>query len=128
MKVLLERVFSTPQSDTSGTGYTIGHLYIDGVYVCDTLEDVDRGLDQEFSVEKNARMKIKGKTAIPVGSYKILMNVVSPRLSKQAFYVQYANGGRVPRLDNVESFSGVLIHVGNKPSDTDGCLLVVITR
>lgn len=25
--------------------YTIGKLFIDGVYFCDTMEDKDRGLD-----------------------------------------------------------------------------------
>ena len=31
--------------------YTIGKLYIDGEYFCDTLEDKDRGLSQSLSLE-----------------------------------------------------------------------------
>ena len=37
MKLVLERTFR-------GSAYTIGKLYVDGDYFCDTLEDVDRGL------------------------------------------------------------------------------------
>ena len=29
--------------------YTIGKMYIDGVYFCDTLEDKDRGLKQTMT-------------------------------------------------------------------------------
>jgi len=32
-----------------GPSYTIGHLYIDDKYFCDTLEDVDRGLTSKMS-------------------------------------------------------------------------------
>ncbi len=32
MKLLLKRIYK-------GDDYTIGKLYVDGVYVCDTLED-----------------------------------------------------------------------------------------
>lgn len=37
MEILLKRIAKKPN-------YTIGKLYIDGKYFCDTLEDKDRGL------------------------------------------------------------------------------------
>lgn len=90
--------------------YTIGILYVNGVRLCNTLEDAVRP------------EKIAGKTAIPKGSYRVLMNVKSPKYQDRAWAKPY--GGIVPRLRNVPNFSGVLIHVGNTAADTDGCILV----
>lgn len=98
------------------TNYTISKMYIDGVYCCDVLEDTVRDLSKCH--------KIKGITAIPKGRYKVRMDIQSPRFGGQAFYKQYANGGRLPRLCDVPQFEGVLIHCGNNDKDTEGCLLV----
>ena len=43
--------------------YTIGKLYVDGVYVCDTIEDKVRVLN-------SAKDKVYGFTAIPRGEYR----------------------------------------------------------
>lgn len=104
-------------------GYTIGRLYIDGRYVCDTLEDRDRGLSQDDELVDIKSVKVKGKTAIPVGTYRVLLDVVSPRFGGKSFYKEVCRGC-VPRLQNVPGFEGVLIHVGNTAEDTDGCILV----
>ena len=103
--------------------YTIGKLYIDGVYFCDTIEDTDRGLTQDMPISEISRKKIAGKTAIPSGTYNLDMNTISPRFSKISFYKNLCNG-RVPRLLNVPGFAGVLIHVGNTAKDSEGCILV----
>jgi hypothetical protein len=103
--------------------YTIGHLYVDGSYICDTLEDTDRMLDSSMSLDQIAKIKVKGMTAMPTGRYKVLMNIVSPKYSKSKYYMNICKG-RVPRLDNVPGYSGVLIHVGNTAADTEGCLLL----
>lgn len=103
-------------------GYTIGRLYVDGEMFCDTLEDTDRGLRQGMDEQAIVRVKIKGKTAIPTGRYKIDMRTVSPRFGNRK---QYAFcGGRLPRLEKVPGYVGVLIHVGNTAADTEGCILV----
>lgn len=102
--------------------YTIGKLYIDGEYFCDTLEDTDRGLKDELSEAQIRIIKVAGATAIPAGRYEIEMNVVSPKFSKKAAY-KFC-GGRLPRLVGVKCFDGVLIHIGNTPEDTEGCILV----
>lgn len=104
-------------------GYTIGRLYIDGKYVCDTLEDRDRGLSQDDEIADILAVKVKGQTAIPTGTYRVRLDVVSPRFGSQAYYKQVC-GGCVPRLECVPGFEGVLIHVGNTAKDTDGCILV----
>lgn len=103
--------------------YTIGHLYVDGSYICDTLEDTDRMLDSSMTLDQIAKIKVKGMTAIPTGRYKVLMNIVSPKYSKSKYYMNICKC-RVPRLDNVPGYSGVLIHVGNTAADTEGCLLL----
>jgi len=104
--------------------YTIGRMYINGIYFCDTCEDTDRGLTQYMSLAEIKRKKIYSRTAIPTGTYNVTMNVVSPRFSKRDFYKKNCDGGRVPRLLNVPGFDGVLIHVGNSAADSNGCLLV----
>ncbi len=93
MKLKLQRIF---KAET----YTIGKLFIDGVYFCDTLEDKVRDV------------KIKGITAIPTGKYKVKITM-SNRFKKL-----------MPLLIDVPNFEGVRIHSGNTSEDTEGCILV----
>ena len=120
MQLLLKRIYTCPS-------YTIGHLYVDNIYLCDTLEDTDRGLSQDMTVEQIKKIKIQDKTAIPTGKYNILMDVISPKYSKKQYYIDVC-GGKVPRLDNVKGYQGVLIHVGNDQYDTSGCILVGLNK
>ena len=102
--------------------YTIGRLYVDGEYFCDTCEDVDRGLRQDMAQSVIRAIKRKGVTAIPTGRYRVTLDVQSPKFRTKAMY-QFCNG-YLPRLINVPGFDGVLIHIGNTAKDTEGCLLV----
>lgn len=95
MKLKLERIYKAPT-------YTIGKLYIDGVYFSDTLEDVVRA----------DGVKVYGETAIPSGTYKVILNV------SNRFKVL------MPLLLNVPMFEGIRIHSGNTASDSSGCILV----
>lgn len=106
-----------------GEFYTIGKLYVNGTYFCDTLEDTDRGLDWLQTVQEIAKRKIPTRTAIPTGEYELDLNRVSPKYSKIAFY-QRVCGGCVPYLKKVKGYEGVLIHAGNSHEDTEGCILV----
>lgn len=89
--------------------YTIGRLYVDGIYLCDTLEDRDRGLDSSMNVNTIKEKKVYGETAIPVGEYEITLDVVSPKFSKYKFYMDTCEG-KLPRLLDVKGFEGVLLH------------------
>lgn len=102
--------------------YTIGKLYVDGVYVCDTLEDTDRGLYQGMGEAWLREKKVPGQTAIPFGRYRVTLKVKSPKYSKRKAYEKI--DGYLPRLLEVPGYQGVLIHIGNYPQDTEGCILV----
>ena len=103
--------------------YTIGKLYIDNEFFCNTLEDRDRGLTSEMSlIEINGR-KVMHETAIPSGTYEVSLDYVSPKFSQYPYYMEVC-GGRLPRLLDVKGFSGVLIHVGTNASHSSGCILV----
>lgn len=75
-----------------------------------------------MSESEIAEKKKHGVTAIPTGVYPIQMGIVSPKFKNKTWATPW--GGKLPRLSNVKGFSGVLIHVGNSASDTEGCLLV----
>lgn len=116
MELKLKRIAKKPT-------YTIGKLYIDGKYFCDTIEDTDRGLSSTMNEAVIVAKKIKHKTAIPAGKYAVDMRTVSPRFGAQSFYKDVC-GGRLPRLQGVKGFDGVLIHCGNTAEDSSGCILV----
>lgn len=84
--------------------YTIGRLFVDGKYFCDTLEDRCRDLDKEE--------KVMHETAIPEGTYEVIVNVS----------VEFKR--KLPLLLNVPHFTGIRIHRGNTDKDTFGCILV----
>lgn len=104
--------------------YTLGKLYVDGVYFCDTLEDKDRGLTQDMNIGQIQLLKINGETAIPKGIYKVTLDVISPKFSKYPFYMETCKG-KLPRLMDVKGYEGVLIHVADglkRDSLVQGCI------
>lgn len=107
--------------------YCVGRLYVDGECWCNTLEDVDRGLDDGMQDWMIKSKKIPTRTAIPTGRYVVDMNTVSPKFSKKDFYKEVCNG-KVPRLKNVKGFEGILIHCGTDHSHTEGCILVGLNK
>lgn len=97
MVITVKRLYKT---DTS----VIGEMLIDGIFECFTLEDAER------------QVKIKGETAIPKGTYRVIINE-SNRFKRL-----------LPLLIDVPNFEGVRIHAGNSNHDTEGCILVGQTR
>ena len=104
MKLILKRI-AIRQT------YTIGKLYIDDVYFCDTIEDTVRDINKNGKFD-NGEKKVHSKTAIPYGNYEIKWTY-SPRFKKYT-----------PQLMNVPSFEGIRIHAGNTSADTEGCLIL----
>ena len=99
-------------------GYTISRVFVngkrfgDGKKYCNALEDEDRGLTAAMSVDEILAKKKYGETAIPRGTYKVLISW-SPRFKQD-----------LPILQAVKGFTGVRIHSGNSPKDTLGCILI----
>lgn len=97
MIIAIKRLYKSKNS-------TIGEMTVDGKWECYTLEDVERDV------------KIKSETAIPKGTYKVIINK-SNRFKKL-----------LPLVLNVPNFEGIRIHPGNTNHDTEGCILVGRTR
>ena len=102
--------------------YTIGKLYIDGNYFCDTIEDKVRDLNKDGDLKDVGEGKIPSLTAIPYGKYEVTLKVQSPKYSLRTSYSWCK--GYLPRLINVPHFEGILIHAGNTADDSAGCILV----
>ena len=92
--------------------YTIGKVYINNKYFCDSIEDKDRGLYDWQSVEYILEKKIKHETAIPYGMYKLMWSY-SPK------YKRF-----MPEVLGVKGFTGIRIHSGNTEEDSSGCILL----
>lgn len=84
-----------------GDQYTIGSLYLDNNYLCDTVEDKVRPGGE----------KVPGITAIPFGTYRVELTM-SPKFKRL-----------LPILVDVPQFTGIRIHRGNRAQDTQGCIL-----
>lgn len=104
------------------TNYTIGDLFVNNQWFCNTLEDVDRGLKKEDPLSYILKYKRFGSVAIPSGTYDLSINIKSPKYSKLDKYKIIQ--GKMPRIMNIPGFDGILIHPGNTAKDTKGCILV----
>ena len=92
--------------------YTIGKLYINGTYFCDTVEDKVRDYNKDGDLNDLGETKVYGETAIPYGTYEVEVTY-SPKFKRD-----------LPLIKNVPHFEGIRIHRGNYPKDSLGCVLV----
>jgi len=83
---------------------TLGELFVDGEFLMFSLEDVVRVF------------KIIGRSAIPAGTYQI-------DITYSARFERY-----MPLIQNVNGFTGIRIHAGNTAEDTEGCILVGLSK
>lgn len=105
VKLLLERDVKTPT-------FTLGKLHVNTIRQFYTCENAVR----EVKGVSVAEWKIAGATAIPCGTYRVIINW-SNRFKKF-----------LPLLLDVEGFAGIRIHAGNTNKDTEGCILVGTMR
>ena len=109
---------------------TLGKLFINDVYFCDTLEPYDIGFDQDTdicdikhtkSLALNSSYYPLRFLAIPTGVYDVDLHVQRSKIKK---YIPKEYNNCCPLIRGIRGYSGVFIHVGNLPRDTQGCLLV----
>ena len=94
-----------------GRESTLSHLYIDGIFQCFLLED------------KIRQVKIKSRTAIPEGNFRLRLNTWG---NMNRLYVQKYGPMHVGmiEIDDLPTFDAVYIHIGNTIQHTAGCPLV----
>lgn len=98
MEILIKRKYK-------GDTYTIGDLFVNGRFICNTIEDKVRILNEYED-------KVYGETAIPEGIYHVKLTY-SPKFKKV-----------LPEILNVQFFKGIRIHAGNSEKDSEGCIIV----
>lgn len=91
--------------------YTIGQLYENGVFLCNTIEDRDRGLNNNMSASAILKIKVPGETAIPTGTYRLVVNE-SPKFKREMIEVV-----------GVPGFTGIRIHNGVYAEHSAGCII-----
>lgn len=122
MKINIKRSILTEKS-------TISKLYIDDVFYCYTLEDTYRAPGTE---------KIKGSTCVPNGMYKVVLrqdgtiwNGLCKRFDdigqeRGILHIYNITGCQYDiwyATPGIDKYAWVLIHPGNTPDDTLGCLM-----
>lgn len=94
-----------------GAEYTIGSLFINGLYVCDTIEDKVRDTNKDGDLNDLGEEKVYGETAIPYDTYAMDLTM-SPKFKRL-----------LPIILDVPHFTGIRIHRGNTAKDSHGCIL-----
>lgn len=92
------------------TDYTVGRLYVNGTQLCNSMEDTDRRLFQGQPLSEILKIKVKGQTAIPTGTYRIRVTE-SPKFKRPLIEVV-----------DVPGFSGIRIHALNTAEQSEGCI------
>lgn len=98
------------------SNYTLGELFINGMFFCYTVEDVDRDINKDGDLDDTGETKVYGETAIPKGIYKVILSM-SNRFKKL-----------LPEVLDVKGFAGIRIHSGNTALDSHGCIIVGLQK
>ena len=103
MKITLKRRYLGPE-------YTIGSIFINELYLCDTIEDKVRDHNKDGDLDDPGEGKVPTETAIPYGKYKVELSM-SPKFKRV-----------LPMILNVKHFTGIRFHKMNTAKDSHGCI------
>ena len=92
--------------DTFTDNSTIGELFLNGEFMCDTLENPELN-------------NVRNISCIPEGSYSVRLRAAKESNSRDYLHLLVKD---VPNRD------WILFHIGNTRQDTSGCILVGIGR
>ena len=95
---------------SGGKDSTLGLLHVDGFFQCYILEDEER------------TVKIFGETRIPEGTYDLELRLYGGHHDRYLKNFPDFHVGMI-QIMNVPNFRDILIHIGNRDTDTAGCLL-----
>ena len=104
MKIIVNRQYFLPNCTVGQISVQLEKLPTLPIYVCDSLEP--------HAIDWSKEKKVKGKTAIPCGEYDV------------EYRYSHKFKRKMPFVKNVPHFEGVMLHTGNRPSDSQGCILV----
>lgn len=120
MKIVLDRQYKKE-------AYTIGRITVDGVFICNSLEDKDYGFDQKntpVSLIKKTKEVHPKAVAIPRGTYEVSVEFYRNFSVTHPWYNTTSCKGKIPCLVDVPGYTGILIHCGSNATHTSGCILV----
>ncbi len=104
MKITVNRFHANGQA-------TLSLVAVNGRFACFGLEDAPR------------RIKIPGQTRIPAGSYRVTLRRTGGFHGRYGARFAHFHQGML-WVQDVPGFEYILIHCGNSPDDTAGCLLL----
>lgn len=90
--------------------YTIGRIFVNGEFLCNSMEPIDRHLYQGQPIAEIAKIKVKKLTAIPTGTYRLQI-IYSPKFKRELIEVV-----------DVPGFTGIRIHALNTADQSEGCI------
>lgn len=95
---------------------TVGKLYANGIFICYTIEDRDRGLTNDMDASEIKRIKIAHKTAVNYGRYRVILSY-SNKLKRY-----------LPLMLDIRSWVGCRLHRGSTPNSSSGCICLGMER
>lgn len=106
--------------------YTVGRLYVNDIFICNTIEDKDYGFDNNtpISLIKQTKREHPKQVAIPYGCYEVSTQWARGFADSHPWYKTQPLGSHIPCLVDVPGYSGILLHCGVSAESSAGCIIL----